>query len=119
MTLLENVRSVSFVDKRTLKLAVGCVILTLNTASKPAYNTTGRLCKISPFLVLNSTHGLIESFLDNSHPENKDLNNIIVGIVYDSLEEVKHSVLMKEWKIKQKLEEKHEIEENIRKNKNI
>lgn len=65
------------------------------------------------------THGLIESFLDNSHPENQELNTMIVGIVYDSLEEVKHSVLMKEWKIKQKLEEKHEIEEKIRKSKNI
>ena len=65
------------------------------------------------------THGLIESFLDHSHPESQDLNKMIVGIVYDSLEEVKHSVLMKEWKIKQKLEEKHEIEEEIRKSKNI
>ena len=65
------------------------------------------------------THGLIESFLDNSHPENQELNNMIVGIVYDSLEEVKHSVLMKEWKIKQKLEEKHEIEDKIKKSKNI
>ncbi|MFN8295508.1 MAG: hypothetical protein U0T69_04895 [Chitinophagales bacterium] len=65
------------------------------------------------------THGLIESFLDDSHDENKELNNMIVGIIYDSLEEVKHSVLMKEWKIKQKLEEKHKIEEKIKKNKNI
>lgn len=59
------------------------------------------------------THGLIESFLDNEHPEGKELNNMIVGIVYDSLEEVKHSVLMKEWKIKQKKEEKHKMEEKI------
>ncbi len=65
------------------------------------------------------THGLIESFLDHSHPESEALNKMIVGIVYDSLEEVKHTVLMKEWKIKQKLEEKHEIEENIRNSKNI
>ena len=65
------------------------------------------------------THGLIESFLDNSHPEGQELNNMIVSIVSDSLEEVKRSVLMKEWKIKQKLEEKHKIEEKIKKNKNI
>lgn len=65
------------------------------------------------------THGLIESFLDNEHPEGKELNNMIVGIVYDSLEEVKHAVLMKEWKIKQKLEEKRKTEEKIREKQKI
>ena len=44
---------------------------------------------------------------------------MIVGIVYDSLEEVKLSVLMKEWKIKQKKAEKRDLEEKIRKNQNI
>lgn len=44
---------------------------------------------------------------------------MIVGIINDSLEEVKHAVLMKEWKIKQKKEEKLKTEEKIRKSKNI
>ena len=65
------------------------------------------------------THGLIESFLDHTHPESQELNSMIVGIVYDSLEEVKLSVLMKEWKIKQKKAEKRDLEEKIRKNQNI
>lgn len=65
------------------------------------------------------THGLIESFLDNSHPQNHELNDMIVGIVNDSLEEVKQSVLMKEWKIKQAKEKKAEIEQEIKKSKNI
>lgn len=59
------------------------------------------------------THGLIESFLDNTHPGNQELNNMIVGIVYDSLEEVKQTVLVKEWKVNQKKEEKHKLEEKI------
>ena len=65
------------------------------------------------------THGLIESFLDRNHPENEELNTIIVGIVNDSLEEVKKTVLQKEWKVKQKIEEKHDLEEKIQENKNI
>lgn len=59
------------------------------------------------------THGLIGSFLDNSHPQSKELNTMIVGIVSDSLEEVKHAVRMKEWKIKQAKEKKAEIEQEI------
>lgn len=63
------------------------------------------------------THGLIESFLEDSHPESGELHEMIVGIVNDSLEEVKHTVLMKEWKIKQMKEEKLELEEKIKKSK--
>ncbi|HMZ34777.1 MAG TPA: hypothetical protein PKK18_07525 [Chitinophagales bacterium] len=65
------------------------------------------------------THGIIESFLDRSHPANQDLNQIIVGIVHDSLEEIKQSVLMKEWKIEQAKVKKAKIEEEIRESQNI
>lgn len=65
------------------------------------------------------THGLIESFLDNSHLQSHELNDMIVGIVNDSLEEIKQSVMMKEWKIKQAKEKKADLEKEIRKNQNI
>jgi len=88
------------------------------------FNTIDKLMKdvIDPSNtrgVKEVTHGLIESFLDHSHPESTELNQMIVGIINDSLEEVKHAVLMKEWKIKQKKEEKLKTEEKIRKSKNI
>ena len=65
------------------------------------------------------THALIETFLDNQHPEGQELNKTIIAIVNDSLEEIKENVNQKEWKIKQAMEEKHEIEEKIKKSKNI
>ena len=61
------------------------------------------------------THGLIETFLDSSHPENRELNQMIIGIINDSLEEVRRSVLIKEWKIKQLEEEKRMLGEKIKK----
>lgn len=102
------------VFQETLDRAVGDI--TFNTIDKLMQdiinpnNTRG---------VKEVTHGLIESFLDHDHPENEDLNKIIVGIVNDSLEEVKHAVLQKEWKLKQKKEEKTQMEEKIRKKQNI
>lgn len=63
------------------------------------------------------THGLLETFLDNSHPEGQELNTTIIAIINDSIEEIKQSVLQKEWKINQKLEEKRILEEKIRKSK--
>lgn len=65
------------------------------------------------------THGVIESFLDHSHPQNQELNKIAVGIVHDALEEVKQAVLMKEWKVKQAKAKKAALEEEIRESKNI
>ncbi len=61
------------------------------------------------------THGLIETFLDKDHPESQELNTMIIGIINDSLEEVKRSVLVKEWKIKQLEEEKQKLEAKIAK----
>lgn len=61
------------------------------------------------------THGLIETFLDNSHPENQELNAMVVAILNDSIEEIKQSVLQKEWKINQKKEERKHLQEKIRK----
>jgi hypothetical protein len=65
------------------------------------------------------THGLLETFLDSSHPEGQELNATIIAIVNDSIEEIKISVLQKEWKVNQKKEEKRKLEEKIRKNKKI
>jgi hypothetical protein len=65
------------------------------------------------------THALIETFLDSQHPEGKELNKTIISIINDALQEIKDNVNQKEWKIKQALEEKHEIEEKIRESKNI
>ena len=65
------------------------------------------------------THGLLETFLDNSHPEGQELNTTIIQIINDAIEEIKQNVLQKEWKINQKLEQKRELEEKIRKSKNI
>ena len=42
---------------------------------------------------------------------------MIIGIINDSLEEVRRSVLIKEWKIKQLEEEKHALEGKIIKSK--
>jgi hypothetical protein len=53
MTVWEKARSVSLVERKTLRLAVGWVMLTLNCASKPALRTDGRLWRMSPFLILN------------------------------------------------------------------
>lgn len=61
------------------------------------------------------THGLIETFLDKEHPESQELNAMIIGIINDSLEEVKRSVLVKEWKIRQLEEEKKKLETEIAK----
>lgn len=61
------------------------------------------------------THGLIETFLDKDHPESRELNAMIIGIINDSLEEVKRSVLVKEWKIRQLEEEKKKLEAEIAK----
>jgi len=65
------------------------------------------------------THGLLETFLDNNHPENQELNAMIISILNDSIEEIKISVLQKEWKIKQRLEEKRILEEKIKSGQNI
>lgn len=88
------------------------------------FNTIDKLMKdiIDPTNtrgVKEVTHGIIESFLDNSHPANQDLNKIVVGIVNDALEEVKQNVLQKEWKINQAKERKAELEQEIRESKNI
>lgn len=102
------------VFQETLDRAVGDI--TFNTIDKIMQdvinpnNTAG---------VKEITHGLIESFLDKNHPGNDELNSIIVGIVNDSLEEVKNTVLQKEWKVKQKKVEKHELEGKIQESKNI
>ncbi len=61
------------------------------------------------------THGLIETFLDKDHPESQELNTMIIGIINDSLEEVKRSVLVKEWKIRQLEEDKKKLEAEIAK----
>ena len=65
------------------------------------------------------THGVIESFLDHTHPKSHELNDMIVGIISDSLEEIKEAVLMKEWKIKQTKAKKAELEDEIKASKNI
>lgn len=88
------------------------------------FNTIDKLMKdiIDPYNtrgIKEVTHGLIETFLDNKHPENKDLNKMIVSILNDSIEEIKMSVLQKEWKINKRKEEKKELEEEIRKNQKI
>ncbi len=59
------------------------------------------------------THGLIQTFLDRDHPENQELNKMIVQIVHDSLEEIKATVLIKEWKMNQMKEKKHQMEEKM------
>lgn len=61
MTLVENVRSESFEVMKTLRFAVAWVMLMLNGVSNPAGIVDNRLFKMSPFLDLNSTHGLFES----------------------------------------------------------
>lgn len=61
------------------------------------------------------THGLIETFLDNTHPKNQELNAVVVGILNESIEEIKQNVLQKEWKINQKKEERKLLHEKIRK----
>lgn len=100
--------------QETLDKAVGDI--TFNTIDKlmqdiiDPNNTRG---------VKEVTHGLIESFLDRNHPENDALNDIIIGIVNDSLEEVKRTVLIKEWQVNEKKEEKAKLEEKIRNNQNI
>jgi len=102
------------VFQETLDRAVGDI--TFNTIDKLMQdiiepdNTRG---------VQEVAHGLIASFLDHSHPENEALNSIIVGIVNDSLEEIKHAVLQKEWKLKQKKEEKVKMEAKMRKGQHI
>ena len=63
------------------------------------------------------THGLIETFLDNKHPKNQELNEMVVGILNDSIEEIKQNVLQKEWKINHKKEERLKLHEKIRKSK--
>jgi hypothetical protein len=65
------------------------------------------------------THGLLETFLDNRHPEGQELNTTIIQIINDAIEEIKQNVLQKEWKINQKLEEKRILEDKIRKSKEI
>jgi hypothetical protein len=65
------------------------------------------------------THGLLETFLDNKHPEGQELNQTIIAIINDSIEEVKKSVLQKEWKLNKLKEEKRDLEEEIRKSKKI
>ena len=65
------------------------------------------------------THSVIESFLDKNHPENDELNKMVVEIINESLEEVKKSVLEKEWKIDRKKEKKLELEKKILGDKNI
>jgi hypothetical protein len=62
------------------------------------------------------THGLIQSFLDNNHPENDELKQMVISVINDSLEEIKRKVLIKEWKIKQLEIEKHKLEKDILKN---
>lgn len=65
------------------------------------------------------THGVFEAFLDDNHPKNKELNELIIGILYDSLEEVKQTVLLKEWKLKQAKAEKEKLELKIKTSKDI
>jgi hypothetical protein len=59
------------------------------------------------------TKGLIRSMLANRHPQNDDLRKMVVNIAHDSLEEIKKKVLIKEWKLRQLKEEKHQLEKDI------
>lgn len=65
------------------------------------------------------THAMLETFLDHDHSEVEQIHQTVVDIVTDSLEEVKHVVNQKEWKISQLRGEKLKLEEKIKKSKNI
>lgn len=61
------------------------------------------------------THGLIGSFLDHDKGKNEEMNAMVISILNDSLEEIKRKVLVKEWKIKDLEEKKHQLEKTISK----
>lgn len=62
------------------------------------------------------THGMIASFIERDKSGNEELNTMVIQILHDSLEELKAKVLVKEWKIKDLEDKKHQLEAHIAKN---
>ncbi|MDB5227100.1 MAG: hypothetical protein JWN78_1293 [Bacteroidota bacterium] len=107
VSALRAIPGIGKIFQETLDQAVGDITFhtidrLLNDAVDP--DSTG---------IKDVSRGVIASFLQDGQSQNRELKEMIITIITNSLEEVKRAVLVKEWKLRQLEIEKHKLEEKI------